>query len=68
MIFRTMMEREGELPVVSHKASGQEITAYFEQILPDYDQDRVYLSDIKKIIKWYRKLEEKGLLASDEEE
>ena len=67
-VFKTMMERSDELPIVSVKAPAQEITTYFEEILPDYDRDRVYLSDIKKIIKWYNKLKEKGFLASDEEE
>lgn len=47
--------------------------AYFEKILPEYDRDRVHFSDMKKIIKWYTILDEKGLIdapepVSDEEE
>ena len=68
-IFKTMMDKKDVLPIVSHNAPSSEIVTYFEQILPDYDKDRVYLSDIKKIIKWYNKLDEKGLLlVADEEE
>ena len=67
-VLQTMMDKSAELPVVAPNAPPQELTAYFEQILPEYDRDRVYLSDIKKIVKWYRKLEEKGMLLSDEEE
>jgi hypothetical protein len=38
--------------------NSKELTGYFAQILPDYDRDRVYVSDIKKIIKWYEILTE----------
>lgn len=41
---------------------------YFEEILPEYDQDKVYASDIKKIIKWYLFLESEGMLEIVEEE
>ena len=67
-IFNSMRTKAAELPIVAANAPSSEIIGYFSEILPDYDRDRVYLSDIKKVIKWYRKLEEKGLLISDEEE
>jgi len=38
---------------VSHKESANEIKDYFEDILPDYDKERVYVSDMKKVISWY---------------
>ena len=40
--------------------------AYFTEILPDYDQDRVYASDIKKVINWYGILQAKGLVSKEE--
>ena len=52
-------------------ADGSELKSFLKSVLPEYDENRVYVSDIKKIIKWYRKLEEKGLMAAtshDEEE
>ncbi len=67
-VFKSMTEKSSDLPIIAHNASSSEIINYFSEILPDYDRDRVYLSDIKKILKWYRKLEEKGLLVGDEEE
>ena len=67
-VFSTMTQKSEELPIVATNASSADLINYFSQILPDYDRDRVYLSDIKKIIKWYIKLDEKGLLISDEEE
>ena len=41
--------------------------AYFEEIVPEYDKERVYVSDMKKIIQWYNLLTEKGMLDLDEE-
>ena len=37
------------------KATVDELRAYFTEILPDYDRDRVYPTDIKKLISWYTK-------------
>ena len=51
---------------VSKKASNDEIKEYFEDILPEYDKDRVYVSDMKKVITWYNVLLEKGLMNFDE--
>ena len=51
---------------VSKKATNDEVKEYFEDILPEYDKDRVYVSDMKKIITWYNTLLEKGLLNFDE--
>lgn len=53
---------------LSTKASSNEIKALFEEVLPDYDKDRVYVSDMKKIFQWYQLLNEKDLLIEDEEQ
>lgn len=47
-----------ELEVISPKASKDELKTYFSDILPDYDAERVYVSDIKKIIQWYKLLKD----------
>ncbi|MGC9331581.1 MAG: DUF5606 domain-containing protein [Bacteroidales bacterium] len=47
---------------MSHKSSNEDIVAFMEKILPDYDQDRVHIGDIKKIIQWYHILIEKNIL------
>ena len=52
---------------VSKKATNDEIKEYFEDILPEYDKDRVYVSDMKKVLTWYNVLLEKGLLTFDEQ-
>jgi len=40
----------------------EELKKYFEKVLPDFDKERVYVSDIKKVLTWYNLLQEKGLL------
>lgn len=52
----------------SSKASSNDFKALFEEVLPDYDKDRVYVSDMKKIFQWYQLLSEKDLLVEDEED
>jgi hypothetical protein len=51
----------------SHKESAKKLSAYLEEILPDYDQDRVYPSDIKKLFQWYNILQKAGLISLEEE-
>ncbi len=60
-VFLKMKEKEsGAQTSVSHKASKDDLEAYFFEILPNFDEDRVYASDIKKIIQWYNTLIDKG--------
>ena len=55
-IFLTMTERAEELAIPKASESANNLKAYFTDILPDYDEERVYVSDIKKIIKWHASL------------
>lgn len=41
---------------LSHKASGDELKSAFVDLVPDYDEERVYVSDIKKVYQWYNQL------------
>ncbi len=43
------------------KASGEELRAYFSEVLPDYDRDRVHDSDIRKLLQWYNLLIAAGI-------
>ena len=53
-VFQKIKEKEdGKKTGISHKAEKIELEEYFFEILPNYDEDRVYASDIKKIIQWY---------------
>ena len=61
-VFKKVHELlEGE-KAISHKSSADELKDFFDDAIPDYDKDRVYVSDIKKVIQWYNILHEKELL------
>ena len=64
-VLRSIAIKENEGPAISHKEDNAKLTAYFLEVLPDYDQERVYASDIKKIINWYNTMQAKGLVSKD---
>lgn len=55
-------KEKGNKTSISHKDSKDNLEEYFFSILQDYDEDRVYPSDIKKVIRWYNILQEKDML------
>ncbi|RLD37858.1 MAG: hypothetical protein DRI74_05525 [Bacteroidetes bacterium] len=66
-IFQSMYNIMNQQPALSHKSSAKELTDFFESVLPDYDSDRVYVSDIKKMVQWYNILQSKGLIDLSED-
>jgi hypothetical protein len=64
-LFRKIKESGKTIPA---KASANEIKAFFGEVLPEYDKDRVYVSDMKKVIQWYELLNELNLLIEPEAE
>ena len=77
-VLKKVKDKENAQPTsISHKDSKDTLEEYFFGVLPDYDEDRVYPSDIKKIIQWYNLLQKHDMLdaledleevASEEEE
>ena|SRR5690554_2889265 len=67
-VFELISKKEDGGKCLSHKSSASEMKDYFGDVLPDYDRDRVYVSDIKKVLLWYNILQEKGMLDFSEEE
>ena len=72
-VFTKIYKKEKGGKAISHKSKKDELEEYFFEILPDYDEDRVYPSDIKKIIQWYNLLTKNGISqfndkSSEEEE
>ena len=55
-------KEEGKETSVSPKADKLALEEYFFSILPNYDEDRVYASDMKKILSWYNLLLNSGTL------
>ena len=65
-VMRNIAIKENEGPAISHKEDNAKLVAYFTEILPDYDSERVYPSDIKKVLNWYNLLQSKGLVSKEE--
>ncbi len=61
-ILQTIADKENYKPTISNKESNDILIAYFKEIVPNYDQERVYVSDIKKVLGWYNLLQAKDLL------
>ncbi|GMN07232.1 DUF5606 domain-containing protein [Croceitalea sp. MTPC5] len=61
-VFQKIKEKEkGAKTSIGHKEDKLKLEEYFFEVLPNYDEDRVYPSDIKKIIQWYNILHENGI-------
>ncbi len=61
-VFQKIKEKEeGKKTSISHKSEKIQLEEYFFEVLPNYDEDRVYASDIKKIIQWYNLLMDNGI-------
>ncbi len=61
-VMQRIATKENKGQAISHKEDNATLAAYFKEILPDYDEERVYPSDIKKVLNWYNTLEAKGLV------
>ena len=67
-VFRSIHEKMGDkVDFDAKKATNDQLKAKFLEIMPDYDQDAVYPSDMKKVFLWYQMLMDKGLLDFTEE-
>lgn len=66
-IMQAIYDKEKGGKAVDHKADDKQIIAYFESVLPDYDKERVYVSNMRKLFNWYNLLQETGNLKLKEE-
>lgn len=68
-VFKMINEKMGEkVNFDFKKASNDQLRAKFLEVMPDYDQEAVYPSDMKKVFAWYQMLMDKNLLDFTEEE
>lgn len=68
-VFRKIKQKEnGSKTTISHKEVPEKLKAYFFEIIPDYDEDKVYPSHIKKIIQWYNILTDQEIDFDTEED
>jgi len=55
-VFITIYEKENGKTAINPNDNGAVLTKYFKEILPNFDDERVYTSNIKKLLKWYNEL------------
>ncbi|MBK7938584.1 MAG: hypothetical protein IPJ82_16540 [Lewinellaceae bacterium] len=67
-VFRKMLDQLEAIPPVGPDATSTEFREYFSKILPEHDRDRVHINDIKKCIKWFTFMREKGIFEEAERE
>jgi len=67
-VFQAIYKKENGNPIPNTLQSNDHLKTYFEEILPNYDKERVYTSNIKKVLLWYNILIQHGLLELDEKE
>lgn len=65
-VFKAMLDQEAKTAPVDTKADNNAIKSYFKSVFPTFDEERVYVSDMKKMVKWYAILKSNDLLRFDE--
>jgi hypothetical protein len=66
-IMQSIYDKEKGGKAIDNKADDKAIVAYFAEILPDYDKERVYISNMRKLFAWYNIMQETGNLKLDDE-
>jgi hypothetical protein len=66
-VFQKIYDKEKGAASIDHKSPDAELKKYFKSVFPEYDEARVYVSDIKKVINWYNTLQKEGLLTKKAE-
>jgi len=66
-VFQEMLQKETGIPPVTPDANDKAITTYFTAVIPDYDEQKVHLSDMKKILKWFSVLKQHNLISTEQE-
>lgn len=61
-VYHKIAVKENDGPCIDHKSSSAELSSYLEEILPEFDKERVYNSDLKKLFQWYNILQSEGLI------
>ncbi|WP_445749124.1 DUF5606 family protein [Polaribacter sp.] len=67
-VFNAMFEKTEGKEAISHKENDKKLIAFFEEVLPNYDAERVYVSNIKKVIQWFNILVNAGMVFKSVEE
>jgi len=61
-VLKSIRLKENGGLAIDPKAENNKLKQYFEEIMPEYDTERIYISDIKKVYQWYNSLQKLNLL------
>lgn len=64
-VFKSIADKEQNGPAISHKEDHAVLVSYFREVMPEFDEDRVYVSDIKKVLNWYNILQNRGMFTAE---
>ncbi len=64
-VFENIAKKYDYKSTISHKSSSEELRTFMAESLPNYDLERVYESDIKKLAQWYNLLHKAGYITPD---
>ena len=64
-VFENVAKNSDYKETISHKSTDAELREFMTQSLPDYDHERVYVSDIKKLAQWYNILHKAGYITPE---
>jgi hypothetical protein len=67
-VFDRIFAKENGGEAIDPKSDPEQLRKYFEAIVPDYSKEKVYISDIRKVVLWYNILQRKNLLIPKESE
>jgi hypothetical protein len=67
-VFDLIFDKEKGGPAIDYKSDPEKLKAYLNEVLPEYDKERVYVSDIKKLVHWYNILQALSMLVKEEPE
>lgn len=67
-VFEKISKKTTGKAAIDHKSSPEDLRSYLKEVIEDFDQDRVYHSDLKKLFQWFNILAENGMLKEIKEE
>ena len=65
-VLAEMKKQETAIPLPEAKSDVADLKAYFKKMVPDYDEEKVHLSDMKKMVKWYHLLKTHDAIPTEE--
>ncbi|MDF1673015.1 MAG: DUF5606 domain-containing protein [Vicingaceae bacterium] len=67
-VYEKLFEKTGGKEAINHKAKPEELRAYLKEVIEDFDEERVYHSDLKKLFQWFNLLVSNGILIDAKKE